>query len=60
MRLVELPGIKIWVNPEYVTSVRETVNGTVVEYEGNAGYRTRTATLPIPVEEVVLMLKGEY
>ena len=59
MNLVNLPGTEVWVNPEYVTSVRRTIDGsTVVEYEGNAGYRTRTTGTTAPVEEVVALLKG--
>ncbi len=60
MSLVNLPTTKLWINPKYVTSIRQTINGTVVEYEGNAGYRTRTATVLVPVEQVVaLFSKGE-
>ena len=58
MRLVKLPGAKVWINPKYVTSVRPSIHGTIVEYEGNAGYRTRTETIPAPTEEVVALLEG--
>jgi hypothetical protein len=53
MKLVQLPTTQIWINPEYVTSIRQTVHGTTIEYEGNAGYRTRTETVKVPVEDVI-------
>ena len=67
MRLVQLPGTKLWVNPEYVTSVREgpatpskpDTAVTVVEYEGDAGYRTTTARIYAEVSAVVKLLAGE-
>jgi hypothetical protein len=55
MNLINLPTTKIWINPEYVTSIRQTIHGTVIEYEGNAGYRTRTETINVPVEQIVAL-----
>lgn len=70
MKLVQLPGTGVWVNPEYVTSVRPyTIAGRTgvfsdlqrkakceVEYEGDAGYRTRRDVSTATVEEMVLLL----
>lgn len=65
MKLVNLPSTNVWINPEYVTSVRPATvmkNGlntgqTGVEYEGNSGYRTRTTDVyGVSVEEIVALL----
>lgn len=67
MKLKQIPGTKVWVNPEYVTSVREHVDTknqsmkdvrSVVEYEGNAGYRTRTAFSTATPEELNTLLES--
>ena len=69
MKLVNLPGTKVWVNPEYVTSVRQSIpfahgpdEGRLrveVEYEGAAGYRTRTTDVfDVPISEVVALIQG--
>jgi hypothetical protein len=59
MKLVNIPGTKVWVNPEYVTNVRGIAGGSIVEYVGNAGYQTRTTNSTASVEEVVTLLTGE-
>jgi hypothetical protein len=70
MRLVKLPGTEVWVNPEYVTSVRQVqpyTNGehrgqtrVEVEYEGNAGYRTRREDLyGMQAADVVALIQGD-
>ena len=70
MKLINLPGTEVWINPEYVTSVRQAktlINGpnagrlcVEVEYEGNAGYRTRTTDVyGIPANEVAALIQGE-
>jgi hypothetical protein len=67
MKLVNLPSTNVWINPEYVTSVRPATvmkngpnagqTGVEVEYEGNSGYRTRTTDVyGTTVEEVVALL----
>lgn len=67
MKLVNLPATNVWVNPEYVTSVRtatvmkngpnEGLSRVEVEYEGNSGYRTRTTDVyGKTVEEIVALL----
>jgi hypothetical protein len=53
MSLIQIPGTDVWVNPAYVTSIRPAtvmingpdrgLTGVEVEYEGHAGYRTRTS-----------------
>lgn len=61
MKLKQIPGTEVWVNPEYVTSVRKYVDTknpsmknvrSEVEYEGNAGYRTRSAHSTATPEEL--------
>ena len=69
MRLVNLPGTDVWVNPEYVTSVHQSTpfaHGpdagrlrVEVEYEGAGGYRTRTTNVfDVPISEVVALIQG--
>ena len=75
MKLVKLPGTNLWVNPEYVTSVqdmpvltsernvnRHNIVGrkrVEVEYEGNAGYRTRhVELLDCTAAEIAALLTG--
>ena len=69
MRLVNLPGTDVWVNPEYVTSVQQArpyeqgpMQGrsrVEVEYEGNAGYRTKRAELyGVQAADVVALIQG--
>jgi len=66
--LVNIPGTQVWVNPRYVTSVRSVREGltdaskvdvTEVEYEGRAGYRTRTTSTRAGLEEVVAALNAD-
>lgn len=75
MKLVKLPGTNLWVNPEYVTSVHDipvlTAERNInrhdmigrkrveVEYEGNAGYRTRSVELlDCTAAEIATLLMG--
>jgi hypothetical protein len=65
MRLINIPGSTLWVNPEYVTSVGDyqahrSVDPSyisVVEFEGNAGYRTRTALSTMPAGQLAALLE---
>jgi len=71
MRLLKIKtahhGEDIAINPRYITSVfREarqfTSPGnkrdvTVIEYEGNAGYRTKTCYVDEPLEDIVARIE---
>lgn len=70
MKLVQIPGTQTWVNPEYVTSIHgwkpdlplntgmENYHSEI-EYEGNAGYRTRSTISTATPAELAALVNDE-
>lgn len=70
--LVQIPGTEVWVNPRYVTSVApgyadgpdtkttgKLVMGVCVQYEGNAGYRTKETSTTASMAAVLFALNQD-
>ena len=65
MAIVKITGTEVFVNPKYVTSIRPACKAhqlegwkSEVEYEGNAGYRTRTTQSTLTPDELASLLNS--
>ena len=70
MKLVQIPTTRTWINPEYVTNVREYARKDLdyvvrtyvsIEFLGQAGHINgirKVDVTGVPVEEILAVLEG--